>query len=277
MAKNILLAALTRSFSLIWKNKFWFFVLLALQIAFFSVFGFVNMAYGAKIVESSKAIDDYLSQQQLDEISVAENIMQQKSVLGSDPLSISRNFNEMVKNLRLLLAYSFIVIVFFTSILWAFTYKMIHKISFKKFMKNFAKIFVVSLFCYGLIFTFFYSLSNISLTNAANESSKLFTKYIPFFIFSVVLFYFMFIAFSLLNEAKLSEIVQKALKTGIRKIHYILGAYFINVLFFAISMVLFGFFLEKNLLVLLASMMLMVFSFVFGRIFLVNVAEKLQS
>src|SRR3989344_6210336 len=110
--KNLIFFSLNQSFSLIWKNKFWFFVLLALEIVFFSIFGYVNIAYGTKIVESSKAIDEYLNQQQLDEISVTGNILQQKSVLGDDPLSISRNFNEMVKNLRLLLAYSFIVIVF---------------------------------------------------------------------------------------------------------------------------------------------------------------------
>ena len=275
MTKNILLNSLTQSFSLIWKNKFWFFVLLALEIVFFSAFGYVNISYGTKIVESSKAIDDYLSQQQLDEVSVTENILQQKSILGDDPLSISRNFSEMVRNLRLLLIYSFIVLVLFTSILWAFTYRLIHKINIKKSMKNFVNIFIVALFCYGLIFAFFYSLSNISLTGAANEGSKLLTKYVPFFIFSIILVYFMFVAFSLLNEAKLQDIVQKTLSIGIKKIHYILAAYFINILFFAVSIALFGFFLEKNLFVLLISIMLMVFSFVFGRIFLINVVEKL--
>lgn len=275
--KTIIFSSLRQSFSVIWKNKFWFFVLMALEIVFFSAFGYVNMNYGTKIVENSKAIDEYLSQQKLDEVSVTENILQQKSILGNDPLSISRNFNEMVKNLRMLLIYIFILIVIFTSILWAFTYKLIHKINIKKSMKNFANIFIVALFCYGLIFAFFYSLSNISLTNAANEISQLFTKYIPFFIFSMILAYFMFIAFSLLNETKLSEIVQNTLKIGIKKIHYVLGAYLVNILLFAISIILFGFFLEKSLLILLIAIILLVFSFVFGRIFLINVVEKLQS
>ena len=274
--KNIFLSSLKESFYLIWKNRFWFFVMFALEIIFFSVFGYANISYGAKVVESSKAIDEYLSKQNLDEVSVTKNILQQKSILGDDPLAISRNFNEMVKNLRMLLVYSFAVLVIFSSILWAFTYKIIHKVNFKKSMKIFFNVFIASLFCYGLIFAFFYSLSNISLMEAAEQVSNLFTKYVPFFIFSIILAYFMFILFSLCNETNLLNIVQKTLSIGIKKIHYIIGAYSIDILFFVLSIILFSYFLDRNLFLLLASIMLMIFSFVFGRIFLINVVEKVE-
>jgi hypothetical protein len=119
-------------------------------------------------------------------------------------------------------------------------------------------------------------MTNISLTGAAGEGVKLFKNYTFFFVFSIVLLYFMFIALSL-NETKLPETVRKTLRIGIKKIHYILGAYLINILFFIVSIISFAFFLEKNLFLLLVSVILMIFSFVFGRIFMVNVVEKLQS
>ena len=270
----IIFSSLKHSFSAIWKNKLWFFLLFALEIIFLAVFGYINTTYGIKIVESSKAIDEYISQQQLDEVSVAENILQQKSILGDNPLSISRNFNEIVRNFRLYLIYSFISLVIFTSASWAFTYRLIHKITLKNLIKNFTNALVISSFCYGLIFAFFYSLTNISLADA--EGTKLLAKYIPFFIFSLVLAYFMFVALSLLNNSKLSDIVQKTLRIGIKKIHYVLAAYFLNILFFIFSAFLFFYFLDRNLFLLLMSIFLMIFSLVLGRIFMVNVVEKIE-
>ncbi|MBI2652499.1 hypothetical protein HYX00_03445 [Candidatus Woesearchaeota archaeon] len=228
------------------------------------------------MIESQKAIEYYVSQLKLDEASVASNVLQQKNILGDEPSSISRNFYDIVKNFRLYLIYTFILLVMFVSINWTITTTLINKKNFNKLIKDFLKIFFASFSYLGLVFYFFYSLFNITTFETATMTAKILTKVVPFSIFSIILAYFMFISISLLHKTELKNIIQKTLSIGIKKAHYILSVYFLNVFLFGISIFLFYYFIEKNLFILLLSIMLMIFSFVFGRIFMVNVVEKLE-
>lgn len=273
--KNIILNSLKESFAAILRDKRLFLLLFVLQIFFFVILFLLNNVYIPKIVISAQAITDYLSKQNLDEAAVTSNLLQQKSILGDDPLSISRNFNDILKNFRFYLVYSFLLLVIFGSISWPITKKIIHKSDIKQLIGNFFKNLVVLLFYLGLIFSFFFSLLNISFTELAMEGQNFLIKYIVFLIFSIILIYFMFISLSLLHNTNLSNIVQKTLIIGVKKVHYILTAYFINIFLFSISIFLLYYFLEKSLFVLFFLLVLIIFSFVFGRIFMVNVVEKL--
>lgn len=275
-SKNIILNSLKESFILLWRNKSLFALLFILQIVFFVIFLMINFTYQTKILESAKTITEYLSQQRFDDVSVASNILQQKSLLGDDPLLISREFDEILSNFKIYLAFIFILMIFFPSINWTLTYNIKHKSNFNKLINDFLKILIIAIFYLGLIFTFFYSLTTISLTGVAFESTKLLTKYVPFLIFSVILLYFMYISISLAKGTELKDIVQKTLKIGIKKIHYILAIYFINIFLFVVSISLFYIFLEKNFFILLLSIALAMFSLIFGRIFVVNFVEKLE-
>ena len=275
MPKNIIFSSLKESLALIWKSKSLFILLVVLQIAFFALFSLISYNYVPKMVDSQKAIEDYLSNIKFDEVSVASSMLQQKSILGDDPLMISRNFNEIVRNLILYLASIFVLLVFSISVFWAMTNKIIFKTSVKKLTKDFLKIFIVVLLYLGLIFIFFFSLLNIPLTGIAEESAKLLTKYIPFLVFSIILVYFMFVSISLLHKTGLKNIVQETLKIGVKKIHYVLAAYFINIFLFVISITLLIYFIEKNLFALLISIILMLSIFIFGRLFVAKVVEKL--
>lgn len=273
----IILTSLKKSFSLIWKNKLISILLLLLQIIFFISLFLINYIYITKMIESQKAIYDYISNLKIDEVSIAEDIMQQKNILGDDPSLISRNFDEIVKNFKIYLIWSFIILIIFTSISWTITNRLIYGEKFSYLTKIFFKIFIVLLFYLGLIFIFFISLFDISFVEIATEGAKIFTKFIPFLIFSIVLAYFMFISISLLHKIGLRDIVQKTLRIGIKKMHYILTVYFVNVFLFVVSLSLLFYFIEKNLFVSsLLSILLMIFSFVFGRIFLVKIVEKLE-
>ncbi len=277
MLKNIILNSLKESFSIIWKNKSFFLLLFFMQISFFAVFSIINIAYQTKILENTIAITDYISKQKLDEASATDAILQQKSILGDDPLSISRNFNDIVKNFRIYLVYIFILLIVFVAISWALTFKIIHKTNFRQLTNNFLKNIIILLFYLGLIFGFFLSLLGISITQFAQQSSMLIVKYLVFLAVSTVLVYFMFISISMTNHIKLKNIVQRTLSIGIRKAHYMLSVCFINIFLLFISMILLYYSIEKNSFILLLSLILLVFSFVFGRIFIINVVEKLKN
>lgn len=282
MPGNILLTSLKESFSSIWRNKSLFLLLFLLQIVFLSVFSVINYSYQKIMLEKAKAITDYLSQQKLDDSSVASNVLGKKSILGDDPLSISRNFNDILKNFRLYLLNIFILLVVFISAIWAATNKVAGKSplknNFSGFMSHFLKIFMISFFYLGLVFLLLFSLINISFAQIAGEGAAeipgFLVKYTVFIVISAVLAYFMFVSISLLHRTELKNIVQKTLVIGIKKAHYILAVYLINISLFGFSVFLLLHFIEENLFFLLLP--LMVFSFVFGRIFMINVVDKID-
>ena len=271
MTKNIILSSLKESFSVIWKKKLLFLLIFFIQILFFSALFYISLVYQTKIYESTKAISDYMQQQQMDDMTVAKNIINQKNILGDDPLSISRNFNNVVLNFRLYLIFTFIVLTVFVPILWAMSEKFFNKIDWKHLIRN-----LIVVFSYLIvIFLFFYSITNISFTEAA-MSSGFALKYLIFFIASIILFYFMYISLSLARNNELKNIIPKTLSIGIRKIHYIFAVYFINLILIILSMTLITYFMETNFAVVLLAILLFMFSFIFGRIFMLNVVNKLE-
>ena len=274
--KNLILTSLKESLKLIWKNKLWFMLLFVLEILFFAALSIASYNYQIKIVEHSNSIFDYISKLKLDDAAVADNFLQQKSVLGNDPLLISREFNEILKNFRLLLLSIFISLVVFLSFAWTITIKIIHKLNVKNLAKHYLGILAVLLFYLGLIFIFFYFLLNLSLSNIVLQTSMLITKYILFFIVVVVLLYFMFISLSIVQKTGFKNIVQKTLIIGIKKIHYVLGIYAINLILSALSVVLFFKFFEESVFVLFFSIILLMFTLIFGRFLMINAFEKLD-
>src|SRR3989338_5440473 len=272
MSKSIIFSSIRESLSAIWKNKLLFLLVLFIQLLFFSALFYVSLVYQTRIYEGTKAISDYMQQQQLDDISVAKNIMQQKSILGDDPLSISRNFNNVILNFRWYLVYTFTILVIFIPLLWTISGKLLGHINLKHFIRN-----ITLSFCYLiLIFIFFYSITNISFSEAA-VSSVFVLKYLTFLIAAVVLFYFMFISLSLAKNTELKNIIPKTLEIGIKKIHYMLAAYFINLILVILSLFLLIYFIDKNFAVVVLSVLLFIFSFIFGRIFMLNAVKKLEN
>ena len=271
MSKNIILSSLKESFLSIWRKKLFFLLIFLVQLLFFSALFYISLVYQTRIYESTKAISDYIQQQQLDDISVAKNIINEKNILGDDPLSISRNFNNAIINFRLYLIYTFIALIVFMPLLWSMTEQFFSRLKLKYFLKNL----VIAFGYLILIFIFFYSITNISFSAAA-QSSGFALKYLIFLILSIVLLYFMYVSLSLAKSTELNEIIQKTLKIGIKKIHYMLAVYFLNAILATLSMFLLIYFVDTNFAVVAWAILLFMFSFIFGRIFMLSVVKKLE-
>lgn len=273
LRKNIIISSLRETFILSWKNKWLLVLIFLLQIIFFAVFSAVSVKYQTRILENSKSISDYISGLNMTDVSAAQDILHQRDVLGNDPLSISRNFNDIVKNFRIYMGYTFVLLVFFMSLSWSLTGQMKRKNTFHQFSKIFLRIAVVLVFCLGLIFSFFLFLLNIPLTEIL--STGLLYTYAPFLIFSLALVYFMFISISIIHKTGLKNVVQKTLIIGLKKMHYILAVYLINIFLFGASIFLLAYYAETNIYLTFLAIIIAVLSFVFGRSFLFNVADKL--
>ena len=277
MAKNIIFRSLNDSFSLIWRNKAWILALVLIQIGFFAAVFMVSNAYLPKVLENAQSMSAYISAQNFDEAAMTERVLQQKDILGDDPAALTKYFDGVVENFRVYLVYIFVFILIFSSLLWSITHKITDKLSLRQLTRNFYSIFIILLFYLGLIFLFFYLLLNISFSEAVLQGSKIFIKYVPFLIFSAILAYFMFISLALSHKGELKQAVQKTLTVGIKKAHYILAVYSINLLLAVLFIFLMAYFIDRNFFIVILSIILFIVSFVFARIFLASVVKKLES
>ena len=277
MAKNIVLSSLKESFFLIWKNKAWLFVLVLIQTGFLIAVFLLSGNYLPRVLENAQLMSAYISAQNFDEASMTERVLQQKDILGEDPEALTRHFDGIIENFKIYLVYIFVLVLVFSSILWSVTHKIMNKPGLRQLIRNFSSIFIILLFYLGLIFLFFYLLLNISFSEAVLQGSRIFIKYVPFLIFSVILAYFMFISLALPHKGEIKQVVQNTLTIGIKKAHYILAVYFINILLFIISVFLMGYFIDRNFFVVILSLIFFIFSFVFARIFLISAVQKLES
>src|SRR3989344_2180277 len=266
---NILFKSLKKSFVLIWKNKPRILLLFALQIMFFGALLYLG-SYQVKIIESAKSMSDYMSGQKFDDVTLTNNILQQKDILGDNPGMLEQNFNSIILTFRIFLFYFFAVLLVFLSLVWALTARMLEKHG-SGFKKILLRNFIVLSFCLGIIFVFFYLILNISFSEAALEVQKVLAKYIPFSLFSLIILYFAFISLSLSGKYSLNEIMAKSLKIGIKKIHYMLFVYFVIFILIILSLYIAFYLIDINFFVSTAALLLLIFSFVFGRILLFNV------
>jgi predicted lysophospholipase L1 biosynthesis ABC-type transport system permease subunit len=156
--------------------------------------------------------------------------------------------------------------------MWALTSRMIKKSGFKKkFISNLIALAIIL----GLILAFLLSIVNISVFEASYESSKLFYKYFPFALISAALLYFLFISLSL-PHYDLKSIFGRALNIGIKKAHCIIPVYLINIFLIILFLSAMFYFIEVSFLITLLMMVLFVFSFVFGRVFLSEIVYNLD-
>src|SRR3989338_10080652 len=109
---NIFLDSLNQSFAALWRNKSKSLLAFVLQILFFGVILYIGL-YQVRMIESAKAMSDYLSGQQLDDVTIANKILEQQDILGDNPEMIGQSYDSIIRNFRIFLLYFFIAITIF--------------------------------------------------------------------------------------------------------------------------------------------------------------------
>ena len=275
--KNIISNSLKESFSIIKKNKKIFLFLFILQIIFISLISFINVTYQTKMLESTQAIIEYLDELKSDESSFGLDLIQRKSPLGPDPLLISRNFDNIIYNLKFLLSYSLIIFILLNGFIWFLTSSLVNKKSLKirALSKNFfiyiLKFSFATLIFSVLIYLFAYSTLKSYLNPLLDQNAN----FVPLLLITCISIYFMYITFSLLNKIEFKNIIKNLIKIGIKKAHVVLSAYFIIILIISILSLLLFYLIEQNLFLLSISLVSLVLTLIWSRIFLILVVEKL--
>ena len=271
---NIFLDSLNQSFAALWRNKSKALLLFVLQILFFGLILYIGV-YQVRMIESAKAMSDYLSGQQLDDVTIANKILEQQDILGDNPELIGQSYDSIIRNFRIFLLYFFIAAIAFMSLAWALASRFDSNLNsgfWKTFLRNVA-ILLVSL---GLIGAFFLMILSIPFSEAAFQGSKILVKYASFLLFSMTLMYFVFISLSLAWKYGYGEIMIKSLNIGIKKAHYIVSAYILVFILMILSLYLVFYLIDINFFASTIALILFVFSFVFGRMLVFNVVNRLD-
>src|SRR3989338_8441565 len=102
-----------------------------------------------------------------------KNILEKKSILGDDPLLISRNYNSIKKNFVYYLLSLIGILGIFLPLLWLLSNKLLGKKLHVFFSKESLRPLIVVVFYLIIIFGLFYSLFSLSITDLASQASGL--------------------------------------------------------------------------------------------------------
>ncbi|MBW2980832.1 hypothetical protein KY360_05440 [Candidatus Woesearchaeota archaeon] len=271
---NLITTSLKQSFKLVKKHKRIVLGLLILQIIFLSLMIGLQMHYQMKAFEVAEVVMEYLDQQDLSDIEVAKNIVTGSNILGDDPLMIYRNYRKIAGFMVRLSIYSLVVYLVFGSLNWALTDQLIYGKNKKRFLAYIGKFCLLAMGFLALIFLLAYSSLKGVIGGLILET--LTSGNFVYLILGLALLYFMFISFALISRIKFKEILRKALMLGAKKAHIILLVYLINLVIIVLLVRLVHFLSTKSIFLLSLALLLLLFSIVWTRIFLVLVVDKLK-
>lgn len=261
MKKNILITSLKKPFALINKHRNLFALLFVLQFIFFVVMFYVNIHYQTKIMEDAQAIVDILDKQQLTDEDVAMNLLGQGDLI-EESASLYSASRAVAKNVGILAGLSFAIYIILGGLLWAFTDQFTVKKDVKRFFVYIGKFTVITI-AYSIIgFTFMMQAG--SGLKDGSPISYLWIGLIPF------VFYFAFISYALVGKLSIKEIAKQTFSVGIKKAHYILLVYLINILLIAIIGFAMYLALERMIFLLTLSLILFLLAYVWARLFLIE-------
>ena len=259
MKQKIFLYSIKESFNILRKHKAKVLLLFLLEIAFFVSVSVIGYAYLPKIITPLGEAEAYISQ-----INLADKGMQ--NLLGADPLMIYRSFNNAFYNIKLLLILATLAYLITGSISWYLSVSFVGKAD-KRYLAGFF-----------LCAFAFLSIPSFLLYLSLNPS-VLAKGLHGFFLFGlfIVTAYFMFVSFSMAHNLRVNKIKKALFEVGIKKAHYIIFACIIvlSAVFSSLELVYIS--LEQSLLLVIASVALLIFSIIWGRVFFILIINKLSS
>ena len=272
MKKNIILASLKETFSLIRKHKLLVLALFILQVLFFSALTIAQIKYQVVIAGNLQSMTEYFDNLNLDDEAVAEKILQKKDIL--DMSGVYGNYDIILRTLKSMVITTFFIFALLNGINWAFTDRIIARKSVREFFIHVGKFFLISLFYGILILVIILSFMKTSFADLVVDNNI--GPNLIYFVLGLVVLYFMFISFALVGRTTLKDIFRKTFLIGIKKAHIILLAYIINIAVVDLLFFLLYLAIDWQFWILLIITIFFFFSFILARIFLLLVVEKLN-
>lgn len=275
-SKHIVIISSKESFLLIKKNKMVFLLIFVLQILFFSLVIMANAYYMPQILQSTKNAIDYAEALNINPQAANIDILQKKNPLGDDPLLISRNYNEIIKNSLFLLLSVFAIFALIDGLVWYLASnigKSKKLFSLKDVLSYLLGFFIVALVSSAFLYIFAYNLVNIAF------SSFLSVKPVDFILLLLVAataIYFTYIAIPILSKIKLRNLAKSSFSIGTKNFIPVIMSYLIILILMIASLFLIFYLIELNLFLLLIAVLLSIFVFAWAKIYFSVVIKKLS-
>jgi len=254
---NKTINTLKQSFRLIKQNKALFTLLFFLQTGFIVLISYIFIHYYIIITDSLAGISQLMETIKLDTAN-----MQQM-------LAINTQYNSTLKIAILAFVLAYLSYVLINGLIWDLSNKLVNKkFQFPKYEFQFALLTIIFTLPAILIFRAILK-SLISLQFV--EPMK-----IVFIAIIIITWYFMMIAFSLIQKHDLKQILKKAFIIGCKKAKILIPAYLIIIIILSLILYLVYYAaITSSLLLIIISLILLVESIIWSRIYFLTTAKNL--
>lgn len=260
-------SSLKKTLSAINKNKSKIFLIFLLQIVFFIALSLIFYNTINPAMKHAKSAVDYY-----DKINITES-SGMFGYLGEDPLIIYKNYTKMMYYLKFMALFSILTFIIINGLLWTITDSLVNKKNIKQSFNYFTNFGILTLISILLFYILIFNTLKSSLVKLEYNLSPL----IGGLFLLIILTYFLFISFSLIDKRKLKDILKLTFKIGIFKFPKIILIYLINLFIIFLFSYLLFLTIESNIIILSIVLILFILSFVFTRLFLIVSINDLVS
>lgn len=251
--------SLKKTLSIIKNNKYKIFLIFFLQIIFFISLSLIFYNTINPAMDHAKNALDYY-----DKINLTES-SGMFGYLGEDPLIIYKNYTKMIYYLKFMALFSFLAFAIINGLLWTLSDNLVNKKNLKQSLNHFSNFGIITLIFALLFYVLIFNTLKSSLAKLENSLLPL----IGILSLLIIIIYFLFISFSLIDKRKLKDILKLTFSIGIFKFPKIILVYSINLFILLLFSYLLYLTIEFNMIILSIILILFVLSFVFTRLFLI--------
>lgn len=268
---NAILSSMRNAGKALVGHKLLVLVVIFLQVIFLSVWFGNQVFFQMRVNVQMEDLFTKLQGQLPTDEKLGKNILSGESIVPADFEETTKMYESIVSNVRMFLIIAGVIFVVLNGLVWGTNRLLLSK----GFIKYYAK-FIAAGAVFFLILVIAFQASIASTDVFAGDIDKTFTTKSYFFIaiFGLVS-YFMPIAFSLLGSKSLKETPKATLILGLRKIHYFIGMYAINIILYAIPMAIMILFTD-SIIALTAGAVLMLIAMVYARTFTLALVGQLS-
>ncbi|MFH1641933.1 MAG: hypothetical protein ABIC04_03455 [Nanoarchaeota archaeon] len=269
---NILIKSFNDTINLIIRFKHIILIIFLIQIIFLFLVGINIITTMTPALSATKEVLLYVNQLRLDDAALAENILTGKSVLGDDPLLVQRNYEVVMKFIKLFVSFSFILFVIFEGFNWALTHHMIKKKTFKHFVSHMIHFCIVSIVYFTAMGLILYG-----QLNSLVDNPQLGPRLVLSITLVMILSYFMLVSYGLLHNKNLLIIIKKTVIIGFYKAYILIPVVIASViLILLVSLLLFKT-AESYLIFTILSIILVTSTFIFTRLYFVKLINEMEN
>jgi hypothetical protein len=249
------------------RNKSLFIILILLQIAFIVSVSFIGIEYQLKIYENAREIIEPLQAVDYNATAIEEGQPFMDDMM-KEMISMTRNYQEMVKNIFKMILLLLTCFLIFNGLSWSLVNYLLKRNNIIKYWGKFVLVSLVFLVPSSLISYFI--LKNLLSAEAGLSNAGI---KIVGWIFLIVS-YFLLVGFCLVEE-KLKDLFKKIFLVGVKKAHWVLLALLCYLSCILLSLVLIYFSINTILLTIL-GLLLLIIVLVLGKLFLAGVVKGMK-